>query len=136
MKSERVQGETGKDFVALLERMRENPHDGLKEFYERYGKLITCTAAIFFKNAYTVNEIVNEVLIKVWKKSKTVSKIDNPEGWIYVITANCAKSLLRRRKFLSLKESMVDKRDGIQEFIDEDSFYFMIKDLSDTRLIK
>ena len=132
MKAQELQGETQqKEFSELLEKINANSKDGLREFYEKYGKLIACTAAIFFKNQFLVDEIVNEVLIKIWKKSKYDCKIDNPKGWIYVITANCAKSLLRKRRFLSLKESMVDSKDGIQEFIDRDSFYFMLKDLSE-----
>ena len=130
MNAGRTQEEKNKNFVALLEKININPRDGLKEFYDEYGKLIACTANIFFKNDFVVNEIVNDVLVKVWEKAKTVVEIDNPEGWIYVITANCAKSLLRKRRFLSLKESIVDERDRIQEFIDQDSFHFMIKDLS------
>ena len=92
MKAQELQGETQqKEFSELLEKINANSKDGLREFYEKYGKLIACTAAIFFKNQFLVDEIVNEVLIKIWKKSKYDCKIDNPKGWIYVITANCAK---------------------------------------------
>lgn len=131
MKARGVQKTTEKEeFFELLQKINKNQHDGLQEFYEKYGKLITCTASIFFKNTFIVNEIVNDVLIKIWKKSKNPTAIDNPEGWIYVITANCARSLLRKRRDLPLKESIEDKKDGIQEFIDLDSFYFLINGLS------
>ena len=130
MKARGLQRTTKEEFFTLLQKINSDPHEGLREFHEKYGKLITCTASIFFKNTFAVNEVVNDVLIKIWKKSKSPCEIENPEGWIYVITANCAKSTLRKRRFLPLKESIEDKKDGIQDFIDLDSFYFMIKDLS------
>lgn len=121
-----------KEFLALLKRIRKDPQGGLKEFYEKYGKLITCTARLYSRNDFVANEIVNEVLIKIWRNSDTFDEITNPEGWLYVITINCAKSLLRKRRYVPLNETMADEKDGIQELIDTDSFYFMIKDLSET----
>ena len=49
-----------------------------------------------------------------------------------MITSNFAKSLLKKRCYVPLEETVADEKDGIQEFIDRDSFYFMIKDLSET----
>ncbi|MBQ8429529.1 MAG: sigma-70 family RNA polymerase sigma factor [Clostridia bacterium] len=130
MRARGLQGTTKEEFFGLLQKINNNPHDGLQEFYEKYSKLITNTASIFFKNKFVINEVVNDVLIKIWKKSKKPCVIEKPEGWIYIITANCAKSLLRRRRYMPLEETIKDKKDGIQDFIDLDSFYFMIKDLS------
>lgn len=131
MRAENNQKVLRKKFLALLKRIRKDPQGGLKEFYEKYGKLITNTARLYSKNELEVNEIVNEVLIKIWRKSDTFDEVINPEGWVYVITLNCAKSLLRKRSYLPLNETITDEKDGIQEFIDRDSFYFMIKDLSE-----
>ncbi len=119
------------EFFAVLQRISQDPQNALKEFYEKYGKLIKCTARSFCKNDLVANEIVNEVLVKIWRKSDTSDEITNPAGWIYVITLNCAKSLLRKRRYVPLKETVADEKDGIQEFIDKDSFYFMIEDLSE-----
>ena len=130
MRTENNQETLKKEFLALLKRISKDPQGGLKEFYEKYGKLIKCTARLFCGNDFTANEIVNEVLIKIWRNSDTFGEIANPEGWIYVITSNCAKSLLRKRRYVPLNETLAAEKDGIQEFIDTDSFYFMIKDLS------
>ena len=120
-----------KEFFALLRRIRKDPQGGLKEFYEKYGKLIKYTARLFCRTDVLVDEIVNDVLMKIWRSSDTFGEIDNPEGWLYVVTANRAKSSLREQRYVPLEEEIADERDGIQEFIDMDSFYFMIGELSE-----
>ena len=120
-----------KEFFALLKRIRKDPQGGLKEFYEKYGKLIKYTARLFCNTDFGADEVVNDVLIKIWKSSDRFGDIENPEGWLYVITSNCAKSSLRKRSYIPLKETIADEKDGIQEFIDTDSFYFMIRELSE-----
>ena len=57
--------------------------------------------------------------------------IDNPEGWVYVITANTAKDVLREKSFLPLNDTVVDEKDEIQKLIDIDAFYSMIEVLSE-----
>ena len=132
MQAENDQKHSKKEFLAILKRIKKDSEDGLRIFYERYGKLITCTARLYCRNDFELREIVNEVLIKIWRNADRFGEIANPEGWIYVITSNFAKSLLKKRCYVPLEETVADEKDGIQEFIDRDSFYFMIKDLSET----
>lgn len=132
MQAENDQKHSKKEFLAILKRIKKDSEDGLRIFYERYGKLITCAARLYCRNDFELREIVNEVLIKIWRNADRFGEIANPEGWIYVITSNFAKSLLKKRCYVPLEETVADEKDGIQEFIDRDSFYFMIKDLSET----
>ena len=65
--------------------------DGLKVFYKTYGKLIYTVATLFCKQKSDVDDVVNDVLLKVWKFSFKEEVVDNPEGWLYTITKNCAR---------------------------------------------
>lgn len=102
----------------------------MRRFYEVYAKIITTTAKVICRSTDKTNEVVNDVLVKIWKLAERVGEVDNPEGWVYVITANTAKDAMRERYVFPLDENIVSDDDQIQEIIDRHSFYWMIKDLS------
>lgn len=120
-----------KQFKKLMREIRRDPEKGLRRFYEAYAKIILTTAQVICRSKDKADEVVNDVLVKIWKLSGTVQEIDNPEGWIYIITANTAKDSLRERNLFSLDENIVAGEDEIEELLDRDSFYWMIKDLSE-----
>ena len=132
MKTEKSTEEELERFRQIVSFMEKDSENGFKIFYEAYGKFIFHTARLYVRDEFTLTEVVNEVLIRIWNNRKRLKGIDSPKSWIYVITVNCAKRKLRtKNRYVALEETVVDKRDGIQEFIDRDSFYFMIKDLSE-----
>ena len=120
-----------KEFNKLMKAIRRNPEKGLRRFYEVYAKIITTTAKVICRSTDKTNEVVNDVLVKIWKLAETVGEVDNPEGWVYIITANTAKDAMRERYVLPLDENIVSDDDQIQEIIDRHSFCWMIKDLSE-----
>lgn len=70
-------------------------------------------------------------MIKIWQNVDTLKTIENPEGWIYVITVNTAKDLMRGRYIFPLEENIVADKDQTEEIFDKESFYWMIEDLSE-----
>lgn len=120
-----------KEFNKLMKVIRREPEKGLRGFYEVYARIITTTAKTICRSTDKTNEVVNDVLVKIWKLAETVGEVDNPEGWVYVITANTAKDVMRERYVFPLDESIMFEDDKIQEIIDKHSFYWMIKDLSE-----
>ena len=127
------QGEEGrkKQFKKLMKEIRRDPERGLRRFYDTYAKIIQTTAQVICRSNDKANEVVNDVLVKIWKTAETIVDIDNPEGWIYVITANAAKDSLRQRKVFPLNESVVAGEYELQDIIDRASFHWMIEDLSE-----
>lgn len=119
------------EFNKLMKAIRRDPEKGLSRFYEAYAKIITTTAKVICRSTDKTNEVVNDVLVKIWKLAEMVGDVDNPEGWVYIITANTAKDAMRERYVLPLDENIVSDDDQIQEIIDRHSFYWMIKDLSE-----
>lgn len=128
----KYKSQSQKDFNKIIKEIRIDPQKGLRLFYEKYGDLIQTTALSVCRSPSKADEVVNAVLVKVWKKSVTVKDIQNPEGWIYIITVNTAKDALKEKQFLPLNDYITDRQDGIEEMIAKDSFYFYIKDLSET----
>ena len=114
-----------------MREIRENPNAGLEKFYNTYGKIVQITARTICRSIDQADIVINMVLVKIWQLSKEDVMIDNPEGWVYVITANTAKDVLREKSFLPLNDTVVDEKDEIQKLIDIDAFYSMIEVLSE-----
>ena len=123
--------EKKKHFNKLIKTIRSNPEKGLRQFYEEYANIIYATAQCFCRSKDKINEVVNDVLVKIWKFSKKLTEIDNPEGWVYIITVNTAKDKMRETYTVPLDESVMSKDDWNQGLLDMQSFYWWIKELSE-----
>lgn len=123
--------EKKKQFEKLMKEIRRDPEKGLRRLYDAYAKIMQTTAQVICRSTDKANEVVNDVLVKIWKLAEKIEDIDNPEGWIYVITANTAKDSLRERNSFPLEEDIAASKDAIQEVLDRNSFYWMIQDLSE-----
>ncbi len=121
-----------RQFKKLMREIRRDPHKGMEAFYETYKGRIQATATRICGSTDKANEVVNDVLVKVWMFAQKNVTVDNPEGWIFIVTANTAKSALRGRVELSLEENIVASEDGFQKIYDKDAFDYLIKDLSET----
>ena len=132
MKERATNEERKKLFKRIIKEIRRDPEKGLRCFYDTYGKIIQITAQTICSSSDKANEVVNDVLVKIWKTAEIIVDIDNPEGWIYVITANTAKDSLRQRKLFPLNEDIAVDDSEVQEVIDRDSFNWIINDLSET----
>ncbi len=123
-----------KQFKKLLRGILRNPQKGIEKFYDTYKKIIQATAKMLCRSPHKANEVVNDVLIKVWQYAEVVLTTDvkNPEGWVYVITVNTAKTALRERYNYTLEENRTAEVDLIQQIYDRSSFDWLIKDLSET----
>ncbi len=120
----------GKQFKKLMREIQRNPEEGLRKFYETYARIIQATAQSVCHSKDKINEVVDDVLVKIWKLAPTVGEIKNPEGWIYIITLNTAKDTIKEPYVFPLEENILSGRDGVQELIDKDSFEWLIKNLS------
>lgn len=49
-------------------------------------------------NTHDAEEIVQDLLIKIWKKKEDFSRIDNKEAWCMTVTRNLSYDKLRKRK--------------------------------------
>lgn len=122
---------TKEEFNKLLAKIGQGQKRALKSFFNLYGKFIYWSAYSVCKSPSTSDEVVNDVLLKIWKLSSTTQlEIDNLEGWLYKISANTAKKK-KEEANLPLTESIIESKNEIDKFIEEDTFYSYLEDLTD-----
>lgn len=121
--------QTVTDFREHISYIIEDKSLGMHKFYDTYGRFIKITAFYYCKDDDKSNEVVNQVLIKVWKNAKKLKEISNPLGWLYRVTINCTKDLFKRRVHLPLNEYILADEDAFEELLSLDSFEWLISSL-------
>ncbi len=122
---------TEEEFNKLLSQIAKGKKRALETFYAIYGKLIYSAAYSICQDAEIANEVVNDVLVKVWNVASHI-KVKRPEGWLYVIAVNAAKSALRPKDLpLNDKSIRVAAKDSLEEVLSLDSFFSIISPLSE-----
>ena len=121
---------TMKYFNRLIGKIAIKNKKALEALYDIYGKLIYVTAMTVTKSTFKADEIVDDVLVKIWKNADKLPKIKNPEGWLYSITVNCAKDKIKcEKQYVELFDL---QEDGSVGDYPEDDFYNKISTLDET----
>ena len=89
---------------ALLERLRDRDEHALAELASLYGQKIFQLAFRYLRNHEDAEEVVQDVLMKVFRKIDAFRGDSALSSWIYRITFNTAMSRLRRTKATRLAE--------------------------------
>lgn len=121
---------TKKYFNKLIKRIACKDEKALEEFYGIYGRFIYATAITISKSAVIADETVDDILVKIWKSADKIPKISNPEGWLFILTANNTKDKMKSEKqyieLFDLKEYDVQT-----EMKSDDDFYIRISVLNE-----
>ncbi len=120
-----------KVFNKIIRLIVKNPEKGLDNFYKEYGDMIYSVAKSYCHTEDKTNSVVNNVLIRIWKKAKDLNDVQNPEGLIFTITKNCAKDELGEKWFYELNEKISSGKDYFSEIEEKDSFEYLISPLKD-----
>ena len=109
-------------FYSLIKRFAEKDQDAMEDFCHEYEKLIYGAAASVVKS-FLANEVVNDVLLKLWNAADHIGNVDKPLNWLYTVSRNCAKDRLRkepriRAVYEARKESEYDRIDSDAQFHD------------------
>ena len=123
--------ESRKKFNNLLKRISQDEKQALDEFYSKYGKMIYSIAISVSKSSYLAEEIVNDVLTKVWLSSKDLKNIDKPIGWLYTVAKNCALDIVKKEKQTCEIFDLPQDDRNIDELVTVDSFHFYISRLNE-----
>jgi RNA polymerase sigma-70 factor (ECF subfamily) len=83
---------------ALVERLRERDEHALAELSATYGHRIFQLALRHLRNHEDAEEVVQDVLLKVFRKIDAFRGDSALSSWIYRITFNTAMSRMRRLK--------------------------------------
>ena len=117
------------EFYQSIIAIQKDERTELEKFNTRNGSFIKKVADMF-QASIKSDDIVAEVFYKIWKFSMRPKYIENPYGWLYTVTVNCAKTMLRDSKTLPLSESIVAPTNEIENFISKDSCKYLVRDLS------
>lgn len=83
---------------AIVERLRRRDEQALAELASLYGQKIFQLAFRYMRNHEDAEEVVQDVLMKVFRKIESFRGDSALSSWIYRITFNTAMSRLRRGK--------------------------------------
>lgn len=121
---------TKEEFHDLLAEIGKEPKRALKIFFDLYGKLIYWSAYSVCRSAAAADEVLNDVLLKIWQLSSATPSVENPESWLYKISVNTAKKK-RDARAVPLDESIAEPQNAIDAWIEEDSFYSYLDGLTE-----
>lgn len=89
----------------LLMRVSEKDETAFRILYNRYYNKVYTYAMRIFKNETQAEEVVQEVMLKLWKFGDKLSQIQNLDAYLKVSSKNKALDLLRRQEHLRHAES-------------------------------
>jgi len=89
---------------ALVERLRGQDEHALAELSSLYGARIYQLAFRYMRNHEDAEEVVQDVLLKVFRKIELFRGDSALSSWVYRITFNTAMSRLRRTRLSRLAE--------------------------------
>ncbi len=88
----------------LIERLRVHDESAVAELAALYGPKIFQLAFRYVKNREDAEEVVQDVLLKVYRKIEAFRGDSALSSWIYRITFNTAMSRLRHTKAMRMAE--------------------------------
>jgi RNA polymerase sigma-70 factor (ECF subfamily) len=93
----------------LIIRISNKEETALEEFYVNCGRVIYDAALRVVLNRMDSEEIVNDVLNRIWNNAHKISKLSNPLGYIVVMAHNLAIDYYRRHK--RRKTVLIDEKE-------------------------
>ena len=75
----------------------DGDEQALKKLYEHYANKLFHFAFMIIHSKELAEEIVEDVLIKIWNKRKAITDIENFNMYLYVTTKNISCNYLRKK---------------------------------------
>lgn len=121
-----------KKFQKLVNQIALEKKHALEKFNSVYGKLIYFAAYSVCTSKDIADEVLNDVLVKIWIMSPSIEYMENPEGWLYTIAVNEARNKRKKikRECTLVIDDIIDEHDRMENILAEDSFLSLISDLS------
>ncbi|WP_416148693.1 RNA polymerase sigma factor [Salipaludibacillus sp. HK11] len=93
------------DDLQLYERVQEKDKSALEALYDKYERLLYSFSYKMVKDPEVAEEIVQEVMIKLWKGTGTYSpKYGKFSSWLLTVTRHTSIDYLRKQQKVSTEE--------------------------------
>ena len=120
-----------KYFNKLILKIADKGKYALEEFHIAYGRMIKVVAKLIVHSKDLVDEVINDVLVKVWLFSAKRQYLDKPLGWLYTVISNCAKDKLKEREIYSELHENIAVSKSVESIEDNDEFIRRIEFLNE-----
>ncbi len=92
----------------LLKKAQNGDIEAVEKLLKRYERYVFNTALGFFKNAYDASDAAQEAMIKIYRKINDFRGDASFRSWIFRITINVCKDILRKTKdILPMEDAML-----------------------------
>lgn len=120
-----------KEFNNLIKRIACCDEKAFGELYNIFSGFIYTTAIRMTGARALVEEIVDDVMVKIWNSASQQKKIENPYGWLYTITVNSAKDRIKFNKsYTEIFDIPADDK-NLKHLEDNDAFHSMLSCMND-----
>lgn len=72
----------------VISRLKEGDKSAFELLYKRYWKKVYNFTALYITSALDIEEVVQEVFVKLWEARASVNEEKNFEGFLFIITRN------------------------------------------------
>lgn len=79
----------------LFKSISEGNEPAFHQIFQRYYPRMLSFAGMVVKSPHQAEEIVQEVLIRLWEQREALAEIRNPDNYLFIITRNHAFNYLR-----------------------------------------
>jgi RNA polymerase sigma-70 factor (ECF subfamily) len=97
------------DDAALLTQIANGDQRAMEAIYRKYSSIVYHFAHKTLHNPADAAEVLNEVMLEVWRKAATFSGKSKVKTWLISITHHKAVDLIRKKS----------RHDGVEEFHEE-----------------
>lgn len=113
----------------VVKRLAGDDKKALDEIYNYYYPRLYAFAKKFLKVEDDINDILQEVFIKLWENRKSIKNVETFNGWIFTITKNALISYFREKtKFIAFESKVKEMATSEGYFIDDSVEYKDIKE--------
>ncbi len=104
----------------LIDRAKKGDMDAFEDIIKLYEQKICSTIYYMVKDQDVVEDIAQEVFIKVYKNISKFNEQSSLYTWIYRITMNCCFDEIKKEKKITYFSNYIETEDGEEEIQFED----------------
>ena len=86
---------TMQDFNDKILLSRQGDKESMRSLYEEYYAFVYFTALSYLKNKVVAEDLASEIFVSLF--TKEIEEVQNPKTFLYVMTANKAKNILKAK---------------------------------------